>query len=199
MKIRIYLIILPVILFTVFAISGIEDISALKSKGTTLTEIGSNKVCGIELCTSPQSISEKIDIFLAQNDSTFPDIAFQQSFDLGRRVTLPDELNNSVSEGPLSTQENNNEIDQRNYREKEFPDFLSTLRDNPNDVLIEDAQELAEKYKAYLKSEILILLDDVENMEYEKVKNKINHLKELLDSYDPIQTDEFKNIDKNNN
>ncbi len=52
------------ILVLFFGMTLFDDAQAMKSKGNSLTEISSNKVCGTSLCDEPMSIKEKISLYL---------------------------------------------------------------------------------------------------------------------------------------
>jgi len=60
---KILILITAVMVFSGLMFFPIE-VDAKKSAGTYLTEIGSQKVCGIKLCDVPLSIEEKISSFL---------------------------------------------------------------------------------------------------------------------------------------
>ena len=67
-----------VALFAIFSVSGIQDIEALKSKGTSLPEIGSKKVCGDKLCSE---ISDKEKSKYQKSEPVFETITKNQDDD----------------------------------------------------------------------------------------------------------------------
>jgi len=60
----VFLIMFSTILVFSIGIISIQDVEAMKSKGTSIPIISSNQVCGTSLCDEPMSIQEKIRLYL---------------------------------------------------------------------------------------------------------------------------------------
>jgi len=86
---RLSAILLSVILLTSAAAMGLVPAEAIRSEGNHNSEINSDLVCGVEICSTPMTIQEKIDAFQLETIST-PTIIQQSAQQFAPQALLKD-------------------------------------------------------------------------------------------------------------
>jgi len=86
---RFSVILLSVILLTSYAAMGVVPAEAKRSEGRHNLETNSDLVCGVEICSTPMTIQEKIDLFLHETISA-PTIIQQSAQQLAQIASLKD-------------------------------------------------------------------------------------------------------------